>query len=191
MTKNLKALDFLLSRRSHPSKTLKEPAPSLDDLKPILTAAMRSPDHGKLEPWRFIILQKTALLRLANCASLRAIELDLPMEAQKKVEFFFRNPPLSVAVISSPKESEKIPELEQTLSAGAVCLALVNAALASDWGASWLTGWTATDRPFLTNHLKLEKHEFVAGYIHIGSKSSNPPERPRPDFKSITNIVSD
>ena len=191
MTKNSKALDFLLTRRSHPSKTLKEPAPSLDELNPILTAAMRSPDHGKLEPWRFIVLQKDALLRLAKCASSRSVELDLGVEAQKKVEFFFSNPPLSVAVVSSPKESEKIPMIEQTLSAGAVCLALVNAALASGWGASWLTGWTATDRPFLTNQLNLDEHEFVAGYIHLGSKSFQPPERPRPDFKSKTSIFSD
>ena len=152
---------------------------------------MRSPDHGKLEPWRFIVLQKDALLRLAQCASSRSVELDLGVEAQKKVEFFFSNPPLSVAVVSSPKESEKIPMIEQTLSAGAVCLALVNAALASGWGASWLTGWTATDRPFLTNQLNLEEHEFVAGYIHLGSKSFQPPERPRPDFKSKTSIFSD
>ena len=96
-----------------------------------------------------------------------------------------------MAVVSSPKESEKIPMIEQTLSAGAVCLALVNAALSSGWGASWLTGWTATDRPFLTNQLSLKKHEFVAGYIHLGSKSFQPPERPRPDFKSKTSIFSD
>jgi len=152
---------------------------------------MLSPDHGKLEPWRFIVLQKKALKRLANKARLRAIDLNLPEEAQSKIDFFFRNIPLSVAVISSPKSSQKIPKIEQTLSAGAVCLALVNACLASGWGASWLTGWTSRDRPFLENELQLESQEFVAGYIHIGTKSSQPPERPRPNYDTITTFFKD
>ena len=183
--------DFLLNRRSHPAKTLKDPVPNDNEIKVLLKAAMRSPDHGKLEPWRFIVLQKKALKRLANKARLRAIDLNLPEEAQSKIDFFFRNIPLSVAVISSPKSSQKIPKIEQTLSAGAVCLALVNACLASGWGASWLTGWTSRDRPFLENELQLESQEFVAGYIHIGTKSSQPPERPRPNYDSITTFFKD
>ena len=189
MEKQQNIIDFLLSRRSHPAKTLKDPAPDKDEIKVLLTAAMRSPDHGKLEPWRFIILQKKALERLATNAKLRAKELNLSEDSQNKIDFFFRNSPLSVAVISSPKMSEKIPQIEQTLSAGAVCLALVNASLASGWGASWLTGWTSRDRPFLENELLLESHEFVAGYVHIGTKSFQPPERPRPDFETITKVL--
>lgn len=183
--------DFLLNRRSHPAKTLKDPAPNDTEIKVLLTAAMRSPDHGKLEPWRFIVLQKKALKRLANKARLRAVDLNLPEEAQSKIDFFFRNIPLSIAVISSPKPSQKIPKIEQTLSAGAVCLALVNACLASGWGASWLTGWTSRDRPFLENELQLESQEFVAGYIHVGTKSSQPPERPRPNYDTITTFIKD
>ena len=163
MRKDQHIIEFLLSRRSHPAKTLRTPGPNTNELRILLTAAMRSPDHGKLEPWRFIILQKKARARLANKAKLRAIELNLKEEAQNKIDFFFRHPPVSVAVISSPKKSEKIPEVEQTLSAGAVCLSLVNASLASGWGASWVTGWTALDRPFLQDELGLETHEFVAG----------------------------
>lgn len=189
MRKEQKTIEFLLSRRSHPAKTLKDPAPDETELRVLLTAAMRSPDHGKLEPWRFIILQKKALERLANKAKLRAIELNFEKEAQNKIDFFFRNPPVSVAVISSPKKSEKIPEIEQTLSAGAVCLSLVNASLASGWGASWVTGWTALDRPFLQDELGLERHEFVAGYVHIGTKSFKPPERPRPNFDTLTKVL--
>ena len=190
MKKDQSIIEFLLSRRSHPAKTLKTPGPSAEELRMLLTAAMRSPDHGKLEPWRFIILQKKARERLANKAKLRAIELSLDKEAQHKVDFFFRHPPVSVAVISSPKESKKIPEIEQTLSAGAVCLSLVNASLASGWGASWVTGWTALDRPFLRDELGLANNEFVAGYVHIGTKSFSPPERPRPDFNTVTRVLT-
>lgn len=183
--------DFLLNRRSHPAKTLKNPAPNENEIKVLLTAAMRSPDHGKLEPWRFIVLQKKALKRLANKARVRAIDLNLPEEAQSKIDFFFASIPLSIAVISSPKSSQKIPKIEQTLSAGAVCLALVNACLASGWGASWLTGWTSRDRLFLENELNLESHEFLAGYIHIGTKSFQPPERPRPNYETITTFLNE
>ena len=79
-----------------------------------------------------------------------------------------------------------MPEIEQTYSAGAVCLALLNAALAAGWGANWLTGWPAHDRMFLTQGLDLAAHETVAGFIHIGTETIAPPERPRPDINAIT-----
>jgi nitroreductase len=86
-----------------------------------------------------------------------------------------------VAVIAAPVPSEKIPEGEQLLSAGAVCLSLVNAALAAGWGANWLTGWPATDRAFLAEGLGLDE-DFVAGWIVLGTESAVPPDRPRPDL---------
>ena len=184
------ALEFLLTRRSRPAKTLSGPAPSPEQLKPILTAAARTPDHGKLEPWRFIVLEPAALTRLGATARQRASELSLDAEKIDKIGTMFETAPLSVAVIASPKPSEKIPEIEQTLSAGAVCLAFLNAALASGWGANWLTGWTAMDRPFLTEALGLAPQEYVAGFIHIGTETSKPPERPRPDLDAITTWVS-
>ena len=187
---NQAALDFLLTRRSRPHKTLTSPAPNADQLRPLLTAAARTPDHGKLEPWRFIVLQAPALKRLGQLARTRAAELGHDGDKTDKIATMFENAPLSVAVIASPKPSDKIPEVEQTLSAGAVCLALLNAALASGWGANWLTGWTAYDRPFLTEGLALNPHEFVAGFIHLGTQTSTPPDRPRPDIDAITTVVS-
>ena len=91
-----------------------------------------------------------------------------------------------MAVISSPKEALKIPQIEQVLSAGAVCLALVNMALASGWGAVWLTGWASHDRGFVTDGLGLDDSETVAGIIHIGTATTTPPERPRPDVAKLT-----
>lgn len=186
---NQAALNFLLTRRSRPYKTLQAPGPGPQDLEPILTAAARSPDHGKLEPWRFIVLQKPALMRLGALARRRGAELGHDADQLAKIALMFEQVPLSVAVVSSPKPSEKIPEVEQTLSAGAVCLALLNAALASGWGANWLSGWTAYDRLFLEEGLGLSPSEFVAGFIHLGTESSPPPERPRPDISALTTWV--
>ena len=183
---NPDALAFLLNRRSRPAKTLGLPVPSRNDLVPILTAAARTPDHGKLEPWRFIVLNRTAILRLADLAEARGYELGLPDDQIYKGHAPIRTGHLAVAVIESPKPSDKIPALEQTYSTGAVCLALLNAALAAGWGANWLSGWPSHDRSFMTQGLALEPHERIAGFIHIGTETSAPPERPRPDLDAIT-----
>ena len=188
--KSPETLDFLLNRRSRPAKTLTGPAPDRATLNTLLTAAARTPDHGKLEPWRFIVLEGAALIRLADLARIRATDLGHEPEKIDKIAAMFATAPQAVAVVSAPKPSEKIPQIEQTLSAGAVCLALLNAALASGWGANWLTGWTAFDRPFLTEGLSLADTEFVAGFIVLGTETSTPPDRPRPDLGALTTWIS-
>jgi nitroreductase len=189
-TPNQAALDFLLTRRSRPHKTLAAPAPDREALQPLLTAAARTPDHGKLEPWRFIVLEQDALRRLSELARVRGAQLGHDADQIDKIAGMFLTAPMSIAVVASPKASPKIPEIEQTLSAGAASLALLNAALAAGWGANWLTGWTAFDRPFLSQGLQLEELEYVAGFIHIGTQTSTPPDRPRPDINAITTWVS-
>jgi len=183
---NPAALEFLLTRRSRPAKTLTGPVPGRDVLTTLLIAAARSPDHGKLEPWRFIVLRGAALQRLARLAAHRAPALGVAPEKIEKGVRQFSDAELAVAVVSRPKPSDKIPQIEQVYSAGAVCLALLNAALAAGWGANWLTGWASHDRQFLTEGLGLEGHETVAGFIHIGTETSAPPDRPRPDIEAIT-----
>lgn len=182
---NSAALDFLLSRQSRPAKTFTLPVPSRDELIPILTAAARVPDHGKLEPWRFIVLEKPALHRLADLAEARAVEKGLDAEQVAKGRGQFDSSHLAVVVVASPKPSPKIPEIEQTLSAGAACLALLNAATAAGWGANWLSGWPSYDRRFLEQGLGLTPEEFVAGIVHIGTAPVTPPDRPRPDLARI------
>ena len=184
--RNQAALDFLLSRRSRPAKTLGLPVPDREALHPILTAAARSPDHGKLEPWRFIVLERKALDRLADLAEARGKSLGRDEADVAKGRKQFDDSHLAVAVIEVQKPSEKIPPIEQTYSAGAVCLAMLNAALASGWGANWLSGWPAHDRGFVEVGLGLGTHERVAGFIHMGTETSVPPERPRPDLEHIT-----
>lgn len=186
---NPAAMDFLLTRRSRPAKTLTGPAPDRATLETLLTAAARTPDHGKLEPWRFVVLQGAALARMAQQVEQAGARLGKDADTIAKGADAFRNSPLCVAVIEVQTPSDKIPPIEQTYSAGAVCLALLNAALASGWGANWLSGWASHDRGFLTDALGLGGHESLAGFIHIGTESSTPPDRPRPDLDAITTWV--
>lgn len=184
MTHDPAVMQFFLTRRSRPAKLLCAPAPGQDELTTLLTAAARVPDHGKLEPWRFVVLQPAASARLAEAIAARADALGLSPEVREKAARTFVDTPLVVAVIASPKPSEKIPVIEQTLSAGAVCVSLVNAALASGWGACWLTGWAAMDKE-IQQALGLGDHEWIAGFVHIGTAAATPPERPRPDIASL------
>jgi nitroreductase len=188
--RNDAALDFLLTRRSRPAKTLRAPVPERAELSVLLTAAARSPDHGKLEPWRFIVLERPALARLAEAVAARGAELSLDEQQIAKGRSQYDEGNLAVVVVEVQKDSDKIPALEQTYSAGAVCLALVNAALAAGWGANWLSGWPAHDRGFCTDALALEENERVAGIIHIGTETSAPPDRPRPEIEGITTWLS-
>lgn len=189
--KNPQALDFMLHRRSRPAKTLSDPVPEREELMTILKAAARTPDHGKLEPWRFIVVGKQAMPRLADVAQRRGEALGLDAEKIKKGRIQFDQGDLAVAVIEVQKPSEKIPTLEQTYSAGAVCLALLNAALASGWGANWLSGWPSHDREFMRDALGLGDNERIAGFIHIGTETSVPPDRPRPDLDAITDWITE
>lgn len=188
---NPAALEFLLTRRSRPHKTLTTPVPDREDLMPLLTAAARTPDHGKLEPWRFIVLEGAAMTRLGAAVRARGAATGRDPDAIEKAALQFGNAGLAVAVVSAPKPSEKIPQIEQVLSAGAACLALLNAALATGWGANWLTGWPSHDPEFLSESLGLAPGETIAGFVHIGTETSAPPERPRPDLEAITTWVTE
>lgn len=176
------ALEFLLTRRSRPPKLFKAPGPTREELLQLLTAAARVPDHGKLEPWRFIVLQGDGIARFAAAIRARAAETDLDAD---KGALAFEQAPLAVAVVATPRASDKIPAIEQALSAGAVALSLVNAALAGGWGAAWLTGWPAYDRQLMEGELGLVSGEWLAGFVYVGTCDTVPPERPRPDLDSI------
>lgn len=188
---NPAALDFLLTRRSRPAKTLVLPVPDRAQVEQLLTAAARVPDHGKLEPWRFIVIQGPAMARLADLAEARGTELGKSPEDIGKGRSQYDQGHLAVVVVEKPVPSDKIPPLEQTYSAGAVCLSLVNAALASGWGACWLSGWPAHDAAFCETGFGLTPGERVAGIVHIGTEGSAPPERPRPDVVALTDWVSE
>lgn len=177
-------LSFLRNRRSHPPKLLSGPPPSRAELLDLLTLAARVPDHGKLEPWRFIVLGRDTLDRLAPVLGDHVAAQGGDAAAAGKARSAFDSPVI-VAVVSAPVNSAKIPEWEQFLSAGAVCLELLNAALAAGFGAAWLTG-PAAQPDFAQAHLGVAQGERIVGLIHIGQRGNPPPDRPRPDIAAKT-----
>jgi nitroreductase len=182
---NPAALSFLQNRRSRPAKTMALPVPSPGQITEILTAALRVPDHGKLEPWRFIVVQEATMARLANLAETRAKALGYDAEKTAKGRGQFDLGLLAVVVISSPKASDKVPQIEQVLSAGAVCLGILNAAEAAGWGANWLSGWPSHDRGFIEAAFGATETESVAGIVHIATETNLGPDRPRPDLAKL------
>lgn len=183
--RNPTAMTFLQNRRSRPAKTMALPVPSADQITQILTAAVRVPDHGKLEPWRFVVIQGAAMARLANLAEDRAKGLGYDAEKIGKGRGQFDLGLLAVVVISSPKPHEKVPQIEQVLSAGAVCLGILNAAEAAGWGANWLSGWPSHERGFVEAAFGLFPQETVAGIVHIATETNLGPDRPRPDLTKL------
>ncbi|MCC0079264.1 MAG: nitroreductase [Rhodobacter sp.] len=190
MTQPDPVMEFLLTRRSKPANAIRPPAPEGAALAQILTAAVRVPDHGALEPWRLLVIEDGARRRLADLVRARGPRLEVAPEKVEKSAKRWETAPAIVAVVASPKPSDKAPELEQILSAGAVCVSLVNAALATGWGAAWITGWEAFDRIFQETGLGLQKHEQVAGFIHLGSCETPAVERSRPDLARIVSRIA-
>ena len=180
------AFTFLKTRRSRPANILTAPVPDREALEALLCTAARTPDHGKLEPWRFIVLEQAALRRLGALARKLAQTVGPEVVDPDKASQQFENGQLAVVVVASPKPCDRFPQIEQTYSAGAVCLALLNAALASGWGANWLSGWASHNRDFCTEALALAPHETVAGIVHIGTGPVQMPDRPRPDVTALT-----
>ena len=177
---------LLRQRRSTPSRLLTEPGPDSGQLRQMLEVAVRVPDHGRLTPWRFIAIRGEQRFRLGDLLARRSLERD-PAAAHGVVEkdrqrFSFA--PLIVAVVAKIQSGHKVPEQEQLLSGGAVCMALLQAAEALGFGAQWLTGWAAYDA-VVTASLGLQSNERVLGFIHIGTASERGPERDRPDPDSL------
>lgn len=187
--RNAAALAFLNARRSRPAKLFTLPVPDRAQVEEILTAATRVPDHGKLEPWRLIVVQGAAFARLADLAEARAVELggDAEMVAKGRGQYDLGK--LAVVAISSPKASPKIPLAEQRASAAALCFGIVNAAEAAGWGACWLTGWPAHDATFAARAFGCTEGETVAGIVHIATPPADGPDRPRPDLARLVSWV--
>jgi nitroreductase len=180
-------LDHLRARRSSLSLTLEEPGPSAPQLADMLTIAARVPDHGKLEPWRFELWEPEARKRMhGELVALIDSKAEDAAKLRGGTDKLLHAPSL-VAVISQARAHEKIPEWEQTLSAGAVCLNLLHAANAQGFEAQWLTAWYIYDER-AASVLSLEDGERIAGLIHIGSTSVAKTERPRPALDTIFSI---
>jgi nitroreductase len=144
------------------------------------------PDHGKLTPWRFVIFEGRARDRAGQIAlDIRLADkpdLDEPGRAEELRRF--ARAPLVVGVVSRAAPHVKIPEWEQVLSAGAVCMNLIIAARALGFSATWLTEWVAYDARFRAA-IGLAEHERVAGFVHIGRATAAIEDRPRPPLQTI------
>lgn len=187
--KNPEALAFLAQRHSYPSKAMVAPVPAEAEVMELLAIAARVPDHGKLEPWRFVLLTRPALARLADLGEARARETAGDEDRIAKGRGQFERGLVAVAVIFSPKPSDKVPEVEQLLSAGALCQNLLNAAEAAGWAANWITGWPAHDPVWGERALGLAPQERVAGFVYLGSEGAPVPDRPRPDVARLTTVA--
>ncbi len=171
------AADMLARRRSTAPDALAAPGPDEAQLRRLMEIALRVPDHGRLSPWRLILIEGEAKARwVARLAALAEEREDAP-KARTGVRKL-AEAPLVVAVISTPVAGHKVPEWEQQLSAGAVAMNLLNGAEALGFGANWLTGWHAYD-PRATALLGLAPEERVAGIVLIGTAAARPPERER------------
>ena len=155
------AIDLLLSRRSGSAKAMTGPGPDAEELRTILRAAARVPDHGKLFPWRFIVFESEARARmgalLVEC--LKETETVTPERASLEAGRFLRAP-VVVGVVSRVRGGIPIPEWEQLLSAGAVCQTMLIAAHAMGFVANWLTEWCAY-HPLVLERLGLKPGERI------------------------------
>ena len=170
----------LAVRRSAPAQALIGPGPSRDEVGRILQLGARTPDHGKLFPWRFVVMGPQSRAALAERLLPHAERQADPAKA-RKVLSKLTAPPLTILVVSTPVEGHKVPVWEQQLSAGAVCMNLEHAANALGYSASWITDWYSYD-PQTIELLGLVAGEQVAGFIHVGTLAEAPLERPRPDL---------
>lgn len=175
-------IDFLLTRSSVPIPDLHEPAPGDADIATLIGAASRVPDHGRLAPWRFILYRGDARVdvgrKLADLAEKREGPLTETRRNQELTRF--SRAPLVIGVVSSPKESIKIPQWEMLLSGGMAAMNLALAANALGYRTNMITNWYS-DVPEGRAILGLAPHERVVGFVHIGTFSGTLPERPRPD----------
>ena len=191
MTKTNAVIDYLRSRKSLPLTMMSEPGPSESELRDMLEIASRTPDHGRLEPWRFIVYRDEAGREIGEKLAIRAQEINGPM-ADDQIERErnrIRRAPVAIGVVAVTKESEKIPAWEQFLSAGAVAMNLVHAANAYGYKANWVTGWYSDDEKGRAI-LGLSPEERMAGIVHIGSSDREIAERPRPDVDSLISDYS-
>ena len=189
--KNEVLLSHLQNRRSVPSLNLVGERPDDEKIAAMLEIAARVPDHGKLAPWRFIVYPQKAGADIgAYLSKLWGGENEEASEDRLELEKIrFARAPLVIGVVSCPIEGHKIPVWEQELSAGAVCLNLIHAAYGFGYIGQWLTEWY-TFHQGAARHLGAGEGERFAGFIHIGTPSIEPSERPRPVINDITTTWS-
>ena len=186
MPANQALRDYLKTRRSVGIGFLKDPGPTAEELNEILTIATLVPDHGKLTPWRLVVIQGDARVaageRLAEIAKRNNPAIDEASLANERRQFL--PAPVTVCVIFSHKPLAKAPELEQLLSSGNVCFNLMHAAFAIGYAASWVTRWFAFDTA-AQQMLGAKGGERFVGFVQIGTPTAVIEDRDRPDLGKV------
>lgn len=168
------ALTALLTRQS--VSQLGEPAPSPAQREAILKAGLRANDHGRLRPWRFLLIEGAARQRLGALfvEVKRQEQPDFPREEQEKLAAKALRAPLIITVIARPQPHDKVPEIEQLLSAGAAAQLMMVAAHAQGIGAVWRTGGMAYDKRVHAG-LGLADNERIIGFLYMGTPKASKP----------------
>lgn len=180
-------LELLLTRRSVKVARIGEPGPTADQLRGMLTAATRVPDHKKLVPWRFIVFEGPARAAFGEvlAAACAAEEKEAPSPVRLETE---RNrllrAPTVVCIVSRVSASPAAPEWEQVLSCGAAAMNLVIAANALGFATCWITEWYAYSKG-VAKALGLADNERIAGFVYVGTPKERQPDRDRPALADI------
>ena len=178
-------LSLLATRRSGKPRDLVAPGPDAAQLATILEIAARVPDHGKLAPWRFVIVEADQREALATLIT-NAYRAERPQAAANEIaalDQFAHQAPALVVVLFSPRTASHIPLWEQQLSVGAACMTLLNATHALGFAGGWLTGW-----PSYSDTVRDAfgaDPERIAGFFFLGTPAKQLEERPRPDLSTI------
>jgi nitroreductase len=178
---------YLAMRRSVSANDLTEPGPDAEQLAMILRLAARVPDHKKLAPWRFILFEGERRQQFGEVLAgiIARKEPDASPDRLDIERRRFSRALVVVAVISAAQARPGVPEWEQVLSAGAVCLNMLHAAASFGFAANWITEWYAYDDD-VRAELGCAPHERAAGFVYIGTGRTQPKERDRPDMAAIT-----
>ena len=178
--------EFLLKRRSVVVRNMAEPGPSSEDLENIMRAGMRVPDHGRLTPWRFLVIRGDARIKMGKILG-EAFKKENPdcIDEQDEIEEerFIRAPAI-IAVISRTNPEHKIPEWEQILSSGAACQTMLIAAQSMGFASQWLTEWYSYDDD-VKRAIGAGPEDKIAGFLHLGNGTSELSDRARPDYDEI------
>ncbi len=173
------ALDLLLQR--HSPWPLTDPAPSAQDLDLVFQAALRAPDHGQLQPWRFLTIRGDARIALGEVFARAARQRDPEEDGER-----FRNKamaaPLLIAVCARVLAPHKIPESEQVLAVGAAAMNMLNALHLLGYGGFWATGLNSYD-PRVQRALGLGEADRLLGFLYVGTakEATRAPERRAPE----------
>ena len=181
-------LSLLQTRRSGKPRDLIAPGPDADQLRNILEVALRTPDHGKLAPWRFVIVQPEKRDAFGELLE-SAYRTEKPEAGRLEIEAmhqFAHQAPTLVVALSAPVEGSKIPLWEQELSAGAAIMNLLHATHALGFAGGWLTGWPSYNED--VRRAFARGNERIAGFVFIGTPGKEQEERPRPEYDSIVSI---